>query len=135
MCRLPPGRHHLPRHPAAHDGALRLPLGHWSGAKTSFIWRAFLLGNFPKRGRMFLLCHFGNLTLDTLAVGQNQGYHFGVGAPPILVYFSWDWDVHWGYDLDFDPWPYVCTFSRVKGMPTPDWGNRDSYFHSTDVSK
>ena len=28
---------------------------------------------------------------------------FGVGAPPILVYFSGDWDVHWGYDLDFDP--------------------------------
>ena len=24
------------------------------------------------------------------------GSHFGVGAPPILVYFSGDWDVHWG---------------------------------------
>ena len=24
-------------------------------------------------------------------------YHFGIGAPPILVYFSGDWDVHWGY--------------------------------------
>ena len=22
-----------------------------------------------------------------------------VGAPPILVYFSWDWDVHWGYGI------------------------------------
>ena len=22
-----------------------------------------------------------------------------------LVYFSGDWDVHWGYDLGFDPWP------------------------------
>ena len=32
-----------------------------------------------------------------LAVGQNQWYHFGAGAPPILVYFSGDWDVHWGY--------------------------------------
>ena len=31
-----------------------------------------------------------------LAVGQNQWDHFGVGAPPILVYFSGDWDVHWG---------------------------------------
>ena len=29
-----------------------------------------------------------------MAVGQNQWYHFGVGAPPVLVYFSWDWDVH-----------------------------------------
>ena len=32
------------------------------------------------------------------------GSHFGVGAPPILVYFSGDWDVHWGYG-GFDPWP------------------------------
>ena len=36
-----------------------------------------------------------------------MGSHFGVRAPPILVYFSGDWDVHWGYDLDFDPWPYL----------------------------
>ena len=40
-----------------------------------------------------------------LAVGQNQWYHFGVGAPPILVYFSGDWDVYWRV-RDFDPWPY-----------------------------
>ena len=25
--------------------------------------------------------------------------HFGVGAPPVLVYFSGDWDVHWGYGI------------------------------------
>ena len=37
---------------------------------------------------------------------RNQWYHFGVfGAPPILVYVSTNWDVHWGYDLGFDPWP------------------------------
>ena len=29
-----------------------------------------------------------------VAVGQDQWYHFGVGAPPVLVYFSGDWDVH-----------------------------------------
>ena len=28
-----------------------------------------------------------------------MGSHFGVGAPPILVYFSGDWEVHWGYRL------------------------------------
>ena len=22
------------------------------------------------------------------------------------TYFSGDWDVHWGYDLDFDPLPF-----------------------------
>ena len=38
-------------------------------------------------------------------MGQNQWCHFGVGAPPILVYFSGDWDVHWGNDLAVDPWP------------------------------
>ena len=37
--------------------------------------------------------------LSDTAVGQNQWYHFGVGAPPILVYFSGDWDVHWGYGM------------------------------------
>ena len=26
-------------------------------------------------------------------------HHFGVGVPPILVFFSGDWDVHWGYGL------------------------------------
>ena len=30
---------------------------------------------------------------------------FGVCALPVFVYFSGDRDVHWGYDLDFDPWP------------------------------
>ena len=42
------------------------------------------------------------LSSDTarhMAVGQNQWYHVGVGAPPILVYFSGDWDVHWGHGI------------------------------------
>ena len=43
-------------------------------------------------------CHLHELG-RALAVGQNQWYHFGVGAPPILVYFSGDWDVHWGYGI------------------------------------
>ena len=24
---------------------------------------------------------------------------FGVGAPPVLVHFHGDWDVHWGYGI------------------------------------
>ena len=43
-----------------------------------------------------------------------MGSHFGVGAPPILVYFSGDWDVHWGYDLAFDPQPYVFFTKSVE---------------------
>ena len=36
-----------------------------------------------------------------VAVGQNSFW----GAPPILVDFSGDLDVYWGYELGFDPWP------------------------------
>ena len=28
-----------------------------------------------------------------MAMVQNQWHHFGIGAPPVLVYFSGDWDV------------------------------------------
>ena len=60
-----------------------------------------------KRGLHFN-CHlFYEPQSSHLAAGQNQWYHFGVGAPPTKVYFSGDWDFHWGYDLDFDPWPLV----------------------------
>ena len=34
-----------------------------------------------------------------MAVGQNPSYHFGVGAPPMLVYCRGDWDVHWWYGI------------------------------------
>ena len=34
-----------------------------------------------------------------MATGHNLCLHVGVGAPPILVYFSGDWDVHWGYGI------------------------------------
>ena len=40
-----------------------------------------------------------SLAASHMAVGQKQWYHFGVGAPPILVYFTGDWDVHWGYGI------------------------------------
>ena len=31
--------------------------------------------------------------------GSKRMVPFGVGAAPILVYFSRDWDVHWGYGV------------------------------------
>ena len=34
-----------------------------------------------------------------MAVGRHRWYHFGVGVPPILVYFSGNWDVHWRYGV------------------------------------
>ena len=48
---------------------------------------------------VFSICFKEINGFSYLAVGQNQWYHFGVGAPLILVYFSGDWDVHWGYGI------------------------------------
>ena len=58
--------------------------------------------------------HFQSVGVE-MAVGQNQWYHFGVGAPPILLYFSGDLDVQRGYNLDFDPRPPFngSTFVRI----------------------
>ena len=65
-------------------------------------------------------CSAGSRQLERrhLAVGENQRCHFGIGAPPILVYFSGDWDVHWGYDLDVDPWPFrrPCQTIRCNSL-------------------
>ena len=55
--------------------------------------------------------HSAFLILYT-AAGQNQWYYFGVGAPPILVYSSGDWDVHWGYG-DVDPWPHGSALTTI----------------------
>ena len=48
---------------------------------------------------MLSICTYASILCMYMAVGQNQWYHFGAGAPPILVYFSEDWDVYWGYGL------------------------------------
>ena len=45
-----------------------------------------------------------------------MGSHFGVGAP-IAVYFSEDWDVHWGYG-NFDPWPCIEILFKLKQRNT-----------------
>ena len=54
-------------------------------------------------------CFFSSVVFEIwLWLKTVLGSHFGVGAPPILVYFSGGWDVHWVYDLDFDPWPSIA---------------------------
>ena len=42
------------------------------------------------------------------AVGQNQWEPILVGRCTTRFSrdFSGDWDVHWGYDLEYDPWPH-----------------------------
>ena len=32
----------------------------------------------------------------------------GESTTQFITYFSGDWDGHWGYDLDFAPWPNQC---------------------------
>ena len=46
-------------------------------------------------GKQSVWIGWGLSTGSHMAVGQHQWYHFGVGAPPILVIFSG----HWGYGL------------------------------------
>ena len=45
---------------------------------------------------------------STILVGEFTT-HFG-------AYFSGDGDVHWGYDLDLDPWPCGCVFFGVGAV-------------------
>ena len=48
---------------------------------------------------------------------KTNGTILGVGAPPVLVYFGGDWDVHSGYDLNFHPWPYgIRMFMLICGV-------------------
>ena len=71
-----------------------------------------------------------HLQPNDMAVGQNQWYHFGVGAPLILGFFSGDWDVHWGYGfLDFDPWPHDNLLTVLTGKAGLDT-NTPRYFGS-----
>ena len=48
----------------------------------------------------------------------------GCGSKPMVLLwgrctthssFSGDWDVHWGYDLEFDPWPNAGDGPTVSG--------------------
>ena len=48
--------------------------------------------------------HRAHRFLGQMAVGQNQSYHFGVGAPPILAPIFVGIGMFTG-SADFDPWP------------------------------
>ena len=54
-------------------------------------------------------------------MSQCQWYHCGAGAPTIFrLYFSGDWDAHWGYDLAFDPWPFNIIWHSLERNPPAD---------------
>ena len=39
----------------------------------------------------------------------------------MLIYLSGDWDVHWGYDLGVDPWPFALQTSSPAPASSPRW--------------
>ena len=74
------------------------------GLKSAVIW--FNLGPYPN-----------------MAVGQNQGTILGsVNSPPILVYFSGDWDVHWWYGNSTQG--HICGLF-IKSLIYPPLGSRE----------
>ena len=70
----------------------------------------FLVGRFgsPTKTRKK---QSGTLVLTSKTGGPRQAAFWGRSTTH-LVHFSGDWDVHWGYDLAFGPWPHV---SLAKG--------------------
>ena len=67
-------------------------------------------------------------TRRDMAVGQHQWYHFGVDAPPILVYVCGDWDVHCGYG--------VLTHSRMGAyMPRKAAQAMQKWREANDVDR
>ena len=51
---------------------------------------------------------WGGVRLESFGCGcQNRfGIPFWGRCTHFRTYVSGDWDVRWGYDLDFDPWPF-----------------------------
>ena len=85
---------------------------------------AWLLG---KRPRSKQLQQAGeSVALIWLWVKTNGIRFWGRCTTQFRTYASGDWDVHWGYDLDFDPWPLesfracsqrkLCESDRVPEM-------------------
>ena len=68
------------------------------------------------KGRVTRHCFHTNLMHQRLwqhmAMVQNQWYRFG--TPPISVYLSGDWDVHWGYRVL--PVAIWCWGGRLDGF-------------------
>ena len=49
-----------------------------------------------------------------LLVKTNGIPFWGRCTTHVRTYFSGDWDIHWGYDLDFDPWPCFVAYVHRK---------------------
>ena len=62
--------------------------------------------------------------------GSQPMVSFLAGVPPILDYVSGDWDVHWGLDLDFEPYIiYLLFFNPPTYQRGPGPGNASATFH------
>ena len=63
--------------------------------------------------------------------GQNQWFHFGVGAPPVLVYLSGGLGCSLGAHQGFDPWPVRVCLLRSLARPRSAWQEAGRSFRET----
>ena len=121
----------LPGAPPAsrRPGQRAVSFGQWGGAGGRHRWGAPTLAAANSKSRSFpkwAALVFGETWAKTCGLPRlvNSETHpiwswYGCGSKPFWyysgvgefithfrTYFSGDWDVHWGDDLDFDPWPY-----------------------------
>ena len=52
-------------------------------------------------------------SMDRYRCGSKPMVPFWGSTTHFRTHFSGDWDVHWGYDLDFHPWPYEKNLEKV----------------------
>ena len=97
-------------------GFLKVPLYQPKGVKCHFEKpeiSALLVLSFRVQMEGISNCDTLLSAQSNASVALNLLQRCGCGSTPLvpfwgrctthLVYFSGDWDVHWGYDLDFDP--------------------------------
>ena len=91
------------------------------------------------QGEIPLYHRSGNKPLDSTTLVKTNGISFWASELTThFSLFSGDWDVHWGYDLDFDPWPQNQSHANTE--VAPHFGNSSTRFgkasgmHRTDMA-
>ena len=75
-------------------------------------------------------CSLSSANRWTFGCGSKPMVPAWVGAPPILVYFSGDWDVHWGYGtLTHGPLTKARS-NRIRNQATGSPGAARNQLHT-----
>ena len=83
--------------------------------KFLVFWLLFFLGGGCKDNAM-VCCSHAKVAKHPFGHGQNQWYHFGIGAPPVLVYFGGD-GMFTGLGVDFFHCFQPSFFSTTSRFP------------------